>query len=165
MELTSAFRTRIQALEENLDSLDHAVLSAMSDADKVTAMTRMRRLASRMVAGAAVVTNPADAAKTTDHATWVRTTAWSPGRSAGPRKPESPERLTTRLPQSPANPPADRMKIVSPGKNSARRSDTRSIPEQSVQTPWIRSSRLCCMTRRLCLMTRHRSTAATGSEI
>jgi hypothetical protein len=41
----------------------------MSDADKVTAMTRIRRLADRMTAGAAVVTDAADKANATDHTT------------------------------------------------------------------------------------------------
>lgn len=69
MNTASAFWTRVQALEERLDHLDHTALSTMSDADKVTAMTRMRRLADRMGAGAAVITNAADRAKATEHTT------------------------------------------------------------------------------------------------
>jgi hypothetical protein len=40
MDTASAFWMRVQALEEHLDRLDYTALSAMSDADKVTAMTR-----------------------------------------------------------------------------------------------------------------------------
>ncbi|MCI1747616.1 MAG: hypothetical protein LKI24_05650 [Acidipropionibacterium sp.] len=69
MDTASAFWTRVQALEEHLDSLDYSVLSTMSDADKVTAMTRIRRLADRMSAGAAVVTDAVDKANATDHTT------------------------------------------------------------------------------------------------
>ncbi|MCI1747486.1 MAG: HNH endonuclease [Acidipropionibacterium sp.] len=69
MDTASAFWTRVQALEEHLDSLDYTVLSTMSDADKITAMTRMRRLADRMSAGAAVITDAVDKANATDHTT------------------------------------------------------------------------------------------------
>jgi hypothetical protein len=69
MDTASAFWTRVQALEEHLDSLDYSVLSTMSDADKVTAMTRIRRLANRMSAGAAVITDAVDKANATDHTT------------------------------------------------------------------------------------------------
>ncbi|MCI1749393.1 MAG: HNH endonuclease [Acidipropionibacterium sp.] len=69
MDTESAFWTRVQALEEHLDRLDYTALSTMSDADKVTAMTRIRRLADRMTAGAAVVTDAADKANATDHTT------------------------------------------------------------------------------------------------
>ncbi|MCI1748850.1 MAG: hypothetical protein LKI24_12655 [Acidipropionibacterium sp.] len=66
MDATSAFWTRVQAVEEHLDRLDY---TALSDADKVTAMTRIRRLADRMAAGAAVVTDAADKANATEHTT------------------------------------------------------------------------------------------------
>ncbi|MCI1749157.1 MAG: 13E12 repeat family protein [Acidipropionibacterium sp.] len=69
MDATSAFWTRVQALEEHLDSLDYSALSTMSDADKVTAMTRLRKLADRISAGAAVVTDAAYRANATEHTT------------------------------------------------------------------------------------------------
>ncbi|MCI1748683.1 MAG: HNH endonuclease [Acidipropionibacterium sp.] len=69
MDTESAFWARVQALEEHLDRLDYTALSTMSDADKVTAMTRIRRLADRMTAGAAVVTDAADKANATEHTT------------------------------------------------------------------------------------------------
>jgi hypothetical protein len=69
MDAVSGFRTRLQAIREQLDGLDYMVLPRMSDAEMVAAMAEMRRLADRMSAGAAVVTDAVDKANATDHTT------------------------------------------------------------------------------------------------
>ncbi|MCI1747943.1 MAG: HNH endonuclease [Acidipropionibacterium sp.] len=69
MDAVSGFRTRLQAIREQLDGLDYTVLSAMSDVDIVDTMTEMRAISDRMIAGAAVVTDAAFRANATEHTT------------------------------------------------------------------------------------------------
>ncbi|MCI1749079.1 MAG: DUF222 domain-containing protein [Acidipropionibacterium sp.] len=69
MDDVSGFRTRLQAIREQLDGLDYTVLPRMSDAEMVATMTEMRAISDRMVAGAAVVTDAVDKANATDHTT------------------------------------------------------------------------------------------------
>ncbi|MDN6593551.1 MAG: HNH endonuclease, partial [Acidipropionibacterium jensenii] len=56
MDDTSEFWRRIAVIEDALTALDLTGIAAMTDAQKVTAMTRLRTLEGRVSAAAAVAT-------------------------------------------------------------------------------------------------------------
>lgn len=69
MGTSSDFETRIQVIEDTFESLDYTDVSRMPDEKIVDMVTRVRNLADRVAALAAIVITTADTAKATDHTT------------------------------------------------------------------------------------------------